>query len=411
MSHTRSISNWLNHAQGTPAPAPTLSTSMTSAHHDLDYLNIYCPEGAIRDASVIESRYLALQLVESDIDDFLLSFESMEKAQIWVQGMFKCLSSAWRVSAEALGTLENVWTTEARPSRGGYQHDEVFYVRFAVHMFVSHMWEPTRQLTCLAISGGALQKLLPRIGSLQNLEMHQNPIVSTAAIEALLCRILNQSVMDNLTAAVSMLCISSGFDRRNGIIPDQLLATRSDGLRVGFRHDKSPYLINLVSSIYKSHKIGQRQPRDPYIAFSHLQSKHNIMYRDDEVQMWPKLPPLVREQRCKCVLVDGISENKEFPKRGLYVFDSPPNYEDLVELPSILWRHGLYFLTMQVATDTWDERYFRYLNIPIKIKGEWNSKADSQAFVDWERSLKMELGINQQANRPGDSASAPMVIY
>ncbi|GFF56211.1 hypothetical protein IFM58399_10261 [Aspergillus lentulus] len=408
ISRARSISSWLIHAQGTPTP--TVSASMTSVHHNLDYLNISCPEGAIRDASILESHYLALQLLESDVDDFLLSFASIEEAQTWLQDMLKCLSSSWRVSAETLGILENIWTTEARLPRDGSQHDEVFYVRIAVHMFVSHKWEPTRQLTCLCISEGALQKLLLRMESLQNLEMHQNPIVSTAAIEALLCRILNQSIMDNLTAAVSMLCISSGFDKRDGAIPNHLLVTRSNELRVGFRHDKSPYLINLVSSIYKNHRIGQRQPRDPYIAFSHLQSKQNIVYRGDEIQMWPRLPPLVREERWKCVMVDGISENKEFPKRGLYVFDSPLNHQDLLELPSTLWRHGLYFRTMQVVTDIWDERYFRYLNIPIKLKGEWNSKADFEAFIDWKQSLQKQLGMEQQADRPGDSASLPMII-
>jgi hypothetical protein len=65
---------------------------------------------------------------------------------------------------------------------------------------------------------------------------------------------------------------------------------------------------------------------------------------------------------------------------------------------------------MQVVTDTWDERYFRYLNIPIKLKGEWNSKADSEAFIDWKQSLQKQLGMEQQVDRPGDSPSLPMII-
>ncbi|OOQ87554.1 hypothetical protein PEBR_15558 [Penicillium brasilianum] len=407
-SRTRSISNWLNHAQDMPIPA--LSASMTSVNHNLDYLDINCPEGAIRDASILDSRYLGLELIESDVDDFLLSFASTEEAQTWLQGLMRCLSSSWRVGVETLGTLENLWTREARLSRNGYQHDQVFYVRIAVHMFVSQMWEPTRQLTCLAVSEGALKKLLSKVESVPEIAMYQIPIVSTTAIETLLSRILHQSITDNLTAAVSMLCISSGFNKRDGIIPNHLLVTRTNDMRVGFRHDKSPYLINLVSSIYNTHKIGQRQPRDPYLAFSHLQSKQDIVYRGDEIQMWPKLPPLVREERWKCVLVDGIAENEEVQKRGLYVFDIPPDHTDLVALPSTLWRHGLYFRTMQVVAETWDERYFQYLNIPIKLKGEWNSKADPKAFIEWEQSLQVQLGIDQQADCPGDSASLPMII-
>ncbi|KAJ5263549.1 hypothetical protein N7478_011154 [Penicillium angulare] len=412
ISRTQSVSNWLIHTEGPlqSTPAPTVSASFNTVDHHLDFLNINCLEGSIRDASILKSRYLALELIESDIRDFLLSFESTKEAQIWLQDMLKCLSSSWRISAETLGTLESVWTKETRSIRDRYQHDEIFYVKITVNMFVSHVWEPTRQLTCLCISEGALQRLLSEMETIQNHEPNQIPIVSTAAIQALLCRIQSQSIMDNLTASVSMLCISSGFVKRDGIIPNQLLVTRFNDLRVGFRYDKSPIAINLVSSIYHNHKIGQRQPRDPYLAVSSLRSKQNIVYRGDEIQMWPRLPPLIREERWKCVLVDGISENKDIPRRGLFVFDSPSNRDDLLNLPRILWRHGLYFRTLQVGMDGWDGKYVRYLNNPIKIKGEWNTKADPQALGDWEESLKMHLGIEQEVDRPGDSASSPMII-
>ncbi|KXG51272.1 uncharacterized protein PGRI_095330 [Penicillium griseofulvum] len=135
ISRTRSISNWLNQSQATPAP--TIQAPIASVHPSLEYLNIICPEGAIRDASILESRYLALQLLEGDIDNFLLSFASTETAQVWLHDMLKCLSSSWRVRAETLGALENIWTTEVR-LREGYQHDEIFYVKIAIHISSLH---------------------------------------------------------------------------------------------------------------------------------------------------------------------------------------------------------------------------------------------------------------------------------
>ncbi|KAJ6083497.1 hypothetical protein N7467_007632 [Penicillium canescens] len=78
MSH---IASWMDQDKA------HTQTSFISEPEDPSFLNITLPEGVIRDASIIESRFLLLQITEDDVDTFLLSFSSVQDAQAWLQSV------------------------------------------------------------------------------------------------------------------------------------------------------------------------------------------------------------------------------------------------------------------------------------------------------------------------------------
>lgn len=106
---SRRLSTWMD----TSEDAQTVRTSFTTTTStieppELQFLNITCPEGVIRDAAVLQSRYLAFQLNENDVDDFLLSFSTVQETKAWIQSLMMCLSQSWKVTSEALHALETL---------------------------------------------------------------------------------------------------------------------------------------------------------------------------------------------------------------------------------------------------------------------------------------------------------------
>lgn len=401
---SRRISSWVNASTDIQAT----QASSCGESPDLNYLNIVCQEGVIRDASVIESRYLGLQITENDVDTFLLSFPSAKEANVWLSDTLKCLSGSWRVNAETIDTLENFWTMEPRPTRENFRRDEVFYLNIAIHMFVSEMWEPIRQLTCFSITESALRIIFYRLGHVDVPDFTQHPQVGKNAIETLLGRIMKQSIMENLTAVVSMLCMTSSFHRKSSRSQCKVIVTRSSGVEAGFRVEKSSQLIRSVVSVYESHKIGQREPQDDYLRFSRLQCQQFIQQREAEIAIWPHLPPLGLDQKKKGVLVDGWYQSEEYPKHCLYIVNGSDDLGDLPDLLDRMSRDAPYFKTIQLRSGQWNEDKLCHMNSPVKPKGKWSSKRDSRSFARWIQLLETEQ--TQRNHRPGDRPSSPMVL-
>ena len=407
---SRRMSSWMDTSEdGQPMRTSFGTISSTANTLELPpFLNITCPEGVIRDAAVLQSRYLALHLNEADIDEFLLSFSTAQEAQAWVNSLPICLSQSWRVTAETIHALETFWTAKFRPPPENQQPNEIFYINIAFNMFMTETWEPVRQLTCFSISERALQRLPSRVENIYGFEWNQNPLIEFSAIEVILGRILKQSILDNITAAVSMLCMTSCFSNRDKRIPLRLLVTGSSGIYAGFQQDRSPFLVTMVTSIYENHKIGQREPRDPYLWLSNLQVKQTIVFRNKAVQLWPDLPPLVLVGRCKGVLIDGIPNGIDAPRRGLFTLQDPVDAEALLETLGAVLKNGPYFKTALVPYCSLHSDHFRHMNLPVKLREDWSTKGIVEVIENWMESLRYQMW--QQDDQPGHRHSFPIII-
>ncbi|KAB8200756.1 hypothetical protein BDV34DRAFT_232037 [Aspergillus parasiticus] len=363
--------------------------------------------GVVKEASIIQSRFLALHITEDDVETFLLSFPSVEASNSVVRSMMQCLKDSWRVTAEALSGIESLWTSVG-PKAEYHDSEEIFHVKVFILMHVSMDWVPVRQLTYLAISERALQVLLSKAGLLSTSNLttpFQNvPVIEKPRLEAFLISVKEQSIVDNLTAAVSMLCISSVCYRRAGRIPAKWLLKRANNYFAGFGLDGSPVVLELVTSIYESHKIGRREPTDSYIRFSRNQTSQTISSR--EKCLWPRLDPICQDTN-GCALVDGLNLDTNHARHCLYVLTRRDR--NLLDTPYIvesISEDGLYYSTLQLGPNFRPGEYFQHLNRSTSSNRLWREMDTYDSLKKWAEGLKQ----TKLVTAAGDSIASPIVL-
>ena len=250
-----------------------LSSVSCENQSDTEGLKLIHSLGAVRDASIAESRFLALHIKERDVASFVMSFASTEKFCTTFSSLARFLEDSWRTTVEALNAIEAKWTGKTRDDFSDTDEGEIYYVKLIVLMYLSAEWQPIRQLTCLAVMEQALESLWKEATSAQNTTPKYR-LPNTAAtiksnnLQGFFNRVLDQSIISNLTVAASMLCLSSTVTRRAGCIPRDLKVQNSAGFILGFCFDSAPLLVDIIASIYDTHKIGRRLPSDLYLRFS-----------------------------------------------------------------------------------------------------------------------------------------------
>ncbi|KAJ5600271.1 hypothetical protein N7450_001338 [Penicillium hetheringtonii] len=407
---SRRLSHISNQNEFSPHPTEYSQTSFRTEKSDeeLTFLNISLSEGVIRDAAIIESRFILIRVTENDVNDFLSSFQSEHDARSWVSAALECLESSWKVSSGTLISIESTWTGIYGQEHEDYQYHSTFYLNISLSMFMTDHWEPVRQLACLAVSEGALDILATKSGSMATFGYDANPEVESSSIESVLQRTLNQSIMDNLTAAVSMLSLSSFFYKRSQRIDNHLRVNQSRGMATGFRVDRSPRVAQLVHYVYSNHGFGQENLPVTYLSFSRSLTRNKVQYRGTTIEMWPQLPRLVLESGQQGVLVDGASHNTDLPSCGLFVFSGLLDYQSLCRLVDRVFQEGIYFKTLQLGRKFLSSDDFRYLNQPLKFKREWKDEIEPGFSMRWRK--KLENMMANQGYPKGAASSCPIIL-
>lgn len=407
MSHISSQNEFLSYR----AEHSQTSFAREDSVEESNFLKVVLPEGVIRDAAIIESRYILIRMTENNINDFLSLFQHAHDAQSWVSMAFKCLEGSWRVSTEALLSMESIWTGTHREQSEDNQLQQTFYLSTLLSIFMTDDWEPVRQLACFALSEGCLEYLAAKFGYMDTFRSDDHPEVEKSSVESILHRTLNQSIMDNLTAAVSMLFLSSCFYNRNRRMDNHLRVSQSNGMSAGFRVDRSPRMAQLVHHVYANHQFGSEDfPSSPmsYLRFSRIRTRNEVQYRGTTIEMWPQLPRLVAESRHQAVLVDGASVKTNFPSRGLFLFSEFPNYQSLSRVVDRIFEEGIYFRTLQLGSDFISSDNFRYLNQPLKFNRDWKDQLDPDLFMLWKQRLEDIMAT--QGYPEGAAFSCPIIL-
>lgn len=366
-----------NHQQFTNSQCngPFISPSMFyGEQNDIEGLKLIHSLGAVRDASITESRFLSLHIKESDVASFVPSFASTEKFCTIFSSLAKSLEDSWRATAETLHTIEATWTGKTRDDFSDTDEEGIYYVKLIVLMYLSAEWQPVRQLTCLAVSEQALESLWKEAASIQHAAIPKYRLPNAAAtikstnITRFLNRALNLSILNNLTAATSMLCLSSTVTKRAGCIPRDLQVQSSAGFILRFCFDKAPVLVNIIAAIYDEHKIGRRLPSDPYLRFS-----QSVTRQRSDASCTPigSLCQGLLPHRNGCILIDNIEPDSEVPKRCLYILEGLCEIEDVPYRIRNMCKEGLYYAACPVRRGTSPVQYFRYLNRSIAENGYW----------------------------------------
>lgn len=365
--------------------------------------------GIVKEAFTIESRFLSIHINEEDVENFLLSFPTVEASNSVARTMIQCWNCSWRTTAEALSGLEVLWTKFGPREHNNNAPNEIYHVKVFILMHVSVNWVPVRQLTYLAISESALQVLISKAGlqiasSGAQTRFRNAPFIERSEIEGFVASVMEQSIVDNLTAAVSMLCLSSTCHRQAGRIPRKWLLKRSNKYFAGFSLDRLPSVLELVESIFESHRIGRRDPTDPYIRFSQDQTIQTIHSR--EFCMWPGLDPICQDTN-GCALIDGLNLQTGSARYCLYILNrhdfDPLDTPDIVES---LAEGGLYYSTLQLGPNLRPGQYFQYLNRSMTSSRLWREVDSLDPLKNWIEGLKQSRLVGEA----GGTFDSPILL-
>ncbi|KIN03109.1 hypothetical protein OIDMADRAFT_195711, partial [Oidiodendron maius Zn] len=167
--------------------------------------------GVLRDVSYIRSRFLALHITEDNLSVLMKSMTTPEKAQKTAESILRCLRDSWRVTREAIDTIELRWTGKDRENMSLYSPKKVFFITVTVSAYLSPDWEQTRELCCLAVSEGVLEELFQHANLKNNGRFPplDSPWVNDDKFVSMFEGYLTMSVKDTLFAAISRACVST----------------------------------------------------------------------------------------------------------------------------------------------------------------------------------------------------------
>lgn len=253
-----------------------------------ELLALDCEHGVIRHASFIQTWMLGLYITSDNLETLLHSFPTQVKAQKFAREFFKSMKTSWRVSAETLEALETTWASEGRQREALYEPQLMFYVKFTLCAYFTPFWDQVRELSYLAIAEDAIDLLLTHANFTNkvSIQRQQHPVVRLEALESFWKRVQNTSVLDNLAAAMSRVSLSGAAIRAEEKIPPELIVQDNQKLNLVFHPDKRAPGRRLVHSIYNMHKIGRREPAEPFLRTSKQHDKQD--FKENTPALWPK---------------------------------------------------------------------------------------------------------------------------
>ncbi|PIG89931.1 hypothetical protein AARAC_003547 [Aspergillus arachidicola] len=371
-------------------PSQTLPQSVVSSG---DFLNLFHAEGVVRDASVIESRFMALCIMEQDVEPFRLSFASEEAFHETITKISAVLEDSWRLVPDTLNGIEEAWTRTSRPAFSGHAPDRssFFFVRFTFRMFIASDWQPVRQLVCLAFSSRAVEKLW---GKEMLSVFNRGPVYTSLETERSLSFLKGSSAIDSLAAAISMQCISNTSRKRAGPNPPSF----------GFTRDDSTSVLELMSVVIESHTIGRRLSPDSYLRYSHMQSKQSLYAEGPKV--WPHLEQLSLHSN-GTVLVDSERQSPSIPCRCLYIVDGSYGAADAAHLVERMSYEGTYYSTIPLGHSHDPAEYLAYINRPVDHARYWRTEKTRESFHLWISALQEYKSIGSTLH---GSSSFPILL-
>lgn len=241
------------------------------------------PKGVLRDVAFVEYDFLSVTVTGDNVSTILQCFDHNPAAKLARALLLSlCFQGGMAVvDGETLCALETFWTGEVRPTKSLTARRKI-YARFICKVWLTDDWVIKKQLSCLAISKDAIDALMKsskraRLPDIYEREFSLNSILD-------LFRPFKLCSSDyNLRAGVSRLALSSynawatccvvndtcnaHIDHTAGPVPgDHSQKQRLMGLTVGLLQEMADDPTqSLIDDIYRRHKIGRREPPEPYI--------------------------------------------------------------------------------------------------------------------------------------------------
>jgi hypothetical protein len=247
--------------------------------------------GVIRHASFVQSLLLGLYITRENLESLLQSFSTASKAQKFARDVLKAMKTCWRTTADTLDAIETRWAGHQRRPEESLDPQMMFYVAFALAAYMSPLWDQIREFSYLAISEDAIDPLLRHADFSLTMKIlpQEYPNVGLQALESFCDRVQSASITDNLYAAMSGASLAGKTADQD--YPREWTVQEVTGSIPGFIPDDDGQTRRLVSTIYSLHKIGRKEPSEPFLRISKRHDKQSEAVSSSFVWSAPKTSP------------------------------------------------------------------------------------------------------------------------
>jgi hypothetical protein len=313
--------------------------------------------GLVKDARQIQSQLRGLLITPDNLGTILSSFENPNAATRFVRSILSLFSRRCIAleSEDVLDAIEEEWTgnTRIRPTRTGPGSRPKIYIQIRVSFYINTVWEQVREYTYLAATEDARDILMQRAdfrGAVRRTRFSPPEYKKEGLISAI-NRVRQLSVRGSLIACLRRRTFKIDL----GKIPTLSGSQETGEDRPVFKQDKaknSPGVLmqGIVHAIYEKHRIGNREPSEPFLrASTRIDSKDRPLWKDWEDG--DTLPRVGEDSSyAKIVVYSDIPDAKYLPKGSgkrycIYILDGRVEEVDKASICSALkwtWHEGVY---------------------------------------------------------------------
>lgn len=327
MDAAQQIDVWLSKSQPDDDPLLQVRNEQDSGIPQ-SFLALDSEYGVIRHASFIQNLLVGLYITSDDLESLLLSFPTAGKAQNFAREVVKAMKECWRAKADTLDALEVKWTGKRRHCEEFSESETTFYLAVELTAYMSPLWDQVREFAYVAVAEDAVDLLSTQAGLSEpvNIRPEDHPIIGEQALESYCDRVQNVSIMDNLLAAMSSASLNGKASHED--YPPVSTLEKTSRLTLGFKPDVTGHIRRMVSTIYSSHKIGRREPSEPFLRVS---KRHDQQSREANVPtVWPQSGRTPPEGGDGVLLLHSSADDlkAKVPKWCYYIVNGPVEISD-----------------------------------------------------------------------------------
>lgn len=282
--------------------------------------------GAVRNASLIQSRFLCIFITADNIQTFLKSIDRDIRRHFMRKVLKSFLkTTSYLITVDTLNKIEKVWSGHSRSSLPFNARNLRLHTMFRFNYYFSPKWEQVRDLCVIAMAEDALDTFpfhqVLESGVIHLRELKYEHVHDDAVVDGVK-KIWNIPVRGNLQAAVSR--VSS-----NLCVYDSITQPKDNPWM-----PCNAKIWGLVNYAYKHHLLGDLEPDRPFLRFSKQINIQKVHSTDDGITSEMKSS---NSSLPTCFLIHGENSYTESPFTNLclYVLRNsvdPPSQEEICDL-------------------------------------------------------------------------------
>lgn len=294
-------------------------------------------QGVVRSSRFVHARFQCLCITDSNVDEFLQSFATVERSRKEANTLLRVLKDSWRIQFASLYALETMWTGSPRMCDDLTGGSESCLLKLTVAAYLSPTWMQVLELSAIAITESALDTLTKHVDPAGQTPVDALglPFVAEQHLVGFLSHARHGPPRSTLQAAIIRSSMTSGIALEHEA-PGGYTVTSVEELPEGTRHrfdasmapDRNRKLREIVLLTYKRHKIGRKEPNEPFLRVSALVDEEAPTTTGG---VWPELEHSLEDNdkaiwlRCACTtklaghterclwLIDGLPATGESP--------------------------------------------------------------------------------------------------